>query len=511
MKNSLSRRELLKLAPLVPLAYLGPRLMGRPFQTADNPKAKNVLIIVFDAWSARHISLYGYERNTTPNINRLAEKAVVYHNHTAAAPWTVPGTGSLLTGVYPWTHRGFTEGQVIQPYDRQNLFSEFNQNGYYTFGYSHNPFVDKYLTQFESFEDEHIPKNSLYLNNDPLFQDLFSNDDAFLLSRNQIIDNDHVTNSLFLPPIVDKYVDFFYDRVTEPYKDQFPKGVPSIAGGVYRYLLEDSIQWLIDNLPGLPQPFLGYFHFYPPHAPYTSRQEFLGSYLRDWAPVRKPQHLFTLGESWSKMKSKRARYDEYIQYVDAEFGRLMDDLEASGQLDDTWVILTSDHGELFERGVIGHATNFMYEAVLNIPLVIFEPQRQSRLDIYDRTSAIDVLPTLLQATGHQPPSWTEGNLLPYFSPESDTQRDLFAIQPRHSEGTHKMREGTLVLYKENYKLIYYFGHEEIQGHDPYFELYDIAKDPEELNNLYPTRKSLSDDLFNILSSNLEIADRAYKR
>ena len=61
----------------------------------------NVLIVVFDAWSALNCSLYGYPRDTTPNIKRLAEKGTVYHNHYAAGTWTIPGTSSLLTGALP--------------------------------------------------------------------------------------------------------------------------------------------------------------------------------------------------------------------------------------------------------------------------------------------------------------------------------------------------------------------------------------------------------------------------
>ncbi len=66
-----------------------------------------MVVIVFDAFSAYNISLYGYQRETTPNIARWAERAVVYHNHNAGGNFTIPGTASLLTGTYPWTHRAF--------------------------------------------------------------------------------------------------------------------------------------------------------------------------------------------------------------------------------------------------------------------------------------------------------------------------------------------------------------------------------------------------------------------
>ncbi len=65
-----------------------------------------------------------------------------------------------------------------------------------------------------------------------------------------------------------------------------------------------------------------------------------------------------------------------ILYADKEFGRFFDYLDSSGLLDNTWVVLTSDHGEMFERGIDGHDTEVLYEPVIRIPLMIFEPGRK---------------------------------------------------------------------------------------------------------------------------------------
>ena len=71
---------------------------------------KNVIVLVFDAWSAHDVPLYGYQRDTVPNVVRFAENATVYHNHYTAGTFTVPGTASLLTGLLPWSHRAFQLG-----------------------------------------------------------------------------------------------------------------------------------------------------------------------------------------------------------------------------------------------------------------------------------------------------------------------------------------------------------------------------------------------------------------
>ena len=124
MKTIISRRELLKLISLIPLGYLMRNQIGKKNRVKTNLNSKNVLIVVFDAWSAHNISLLGYPRDTTPNLNRLAEHAIVYHNHYSTAPWTIPGTASLLTGVYPWTNRAFNSSGMIDEFKKNNLTSD---------------------------------------------------------------------------------------------------------------------------------------------------------------------------------------------------------------------------------------------------------------------------------------------------------------------------------------------------------------------------------------------------
>src|SRR5687768_13543777 len=100
MRNQFNRRDFLKLAGLLPLSLSVPRLLQtlQPSGSAQE-KPKNVLIVIFDAFSASNIPLYGYDRMTTPNIAHLSKKAIVYHNHFAGGNFTTPGTASLLTGV----------------------------------------------------------------------------------------------------------------------------------------------------------------------------------------------------------------------------------------------------------------------------------------------------------------------------------------------------------------------------------------------------------------------------
>ena len=106
-----TRRDFLKTAFWSVASLLGSSF--RPRLSGLVNKAPNVIILVFDTLSARHLSLQGYQRLTTPNLIRFAEKATVYHRHYAAGNFTSPGTASLLTGMHPWTHRAFEQAGLI--------------------------------------------------------------------------------------------------------------------------------------------------------------------------------------------------------------------------------------------------------------------------------------------------------------------------------------------------------------------------------------------------------------
>ena len=128
MKKQFSRRDFLKLAGLASANLFAPRLsqaLHAPAQAQTQPQ--NVIVLIFDAFSAYDISLHGYARQTTPNLDRIAKRAVVYHNHFAAGNYTTPGTASLLTGVLPWTHRALNlNNTVVEPYATKNIFSAFH-------------------------------------------------------------------------------------------------------------------------------------------------------------------------------------------------------------------------------------------------------------------------------------------------------------------------------------------------------------------------------------------------
>lgn len=504
MEKKLSRRDFLKLAGLLPISMATPSVLGY----MDAHQKQNVIIIVFDAWSAHNVSIYGYDRETTPNLARLVERAVIYHNHYSSGNSTMPGTASILTGTYPWKHRGFglDKKTVEGTFTDKNIFSSFES--YYRLAYTHNPVANRILDQFYYSIEEHVPLKRLFLSGENFIESLFNSDkDTASVSwvRAMKSKEEGFSYSLFLARILENQ----REKLISDLRREYPVGIPHIEVDDY-FLLEDAVGWLGNTLGHLPEPYLGYFHFLPPHRPYLTHRQFHGRFDNDaFIPVYKPEHVFTKEKSNEFLIRKRIDYDEFILYVDREFGKLMEKLEQSGILENTWVILTSDHGEMFERGIIGHITNTLYQPVIRVPLVIFEPGRETRTDIYTNTSAVDLLPTLLHITGQRQVDWCEGRILPPYSPgRIDPKRPLYVVQARKNDQFKPIKNATIAMVEEPYKLKYYFGYDELGG-DEQVELFDVVADPEEMNDLSSVKRETANDMLHKLKSKLTEVNEPY--
>ena len=507
MNKELNRRDFLKLSSLLPFAtYVPPS--SQP-QTANNAQP-NILIFVFDAFSGRNTPFAGYPRNTLPKISRLAEKATVYHNHFASSNFTTPGTASLLTGTYPWSHRAMKPHHpVIKTFTDKNIFSLFDH--YHRISYTHNPLASVFLDQFNDAINLLKPREELTFGLNKGVIDFFSNDkEAALLSwlRNFDISESGTTYSLILRKL--------YEYIGQRQSKDFPRGVPHAEGQVNFYL-EDAIDWTISTLQEAPQPFLGYFHYFPPHDPYHTRADFIDAFKNTPVPFLNKSDRFaryfnvTHTQIPQMLKRGRREYDEFILYVDEEFNRLFTSLQQTGLLDNTWVIFTSDHGELFERQKHEHMLPLLYNPLVNIPLLVFAPGQQARQDIHTATSATDILPSLLHLAGKSAPDWAEGQILPQFSTSTDNQsRSVFALDAREIEEEAPITRYTGMIVKGSYKLQAYHNYEKMADLDRHYELFNYVEDPEELEDLSEAQPEIAAELLEELRQKLDEADAPYQ-
>ena len=488
--SKFSRRDFLKLAALTPAALTfsklaNPKLPIKYHQKSDAP---NVIFIVFDTMSAYHLSLYNYPRKTTPNLERFARRANVYNAHYSAANFTIPGTSSMLTGMYPWTHRAMhLSGQIARDLTSRNIF-ELIGNQYHRFAFSQNIWATNLLSQFRSEIDELLPSSS-FSELSLVASEFFPNDNN---TAHQILDNtlfDFVDSP---GSLIFGIAQRLFFESGKDFKKEFPRGIPQPRNYPLSYKLENLFNGIMDTLDGLPGPFFSYLHLFSPHAPYRARKDFIGIFDDGWMQPQKPEHVFTETEDHETIEKNRVWYNEYIANVDFEFGRLLDHLEQTGILDNSYVVVTSDHGELLERGVKGHVTPLLYEPLVRVPLIISAPGQTERNDINTSTSSIDLLPTLLALTKHDIPAWCEGKLLPGLGGDEDSEREVYMLDAKSSSAFGKLSIFTIALRKGKHKIIMYRGYE-VYGRDV-FEIYDLENDPEEIDDLYDKQPALAEAL-----------------
>lgn len=486
-----SRRDFLKIIAATPAAYTLSRLLPESVlhQAASASAKPNVIVLLFDAMSAANLSLYGYHRKTAPNFERFAQRANVYHAHYSTANFTVPGTSSLLTGLQPWTHRAINlSGLVARDLEKRNIFESLGPS-YHRLGFGQNVMAANLLNQFRAGIDEWL-EPSAFSELSMLPSELFERDPnaAYQSLDHFLFDYVDAPGSLIFG-LSQRAV---FERLKR-FNRNFPRGLPQPHEYPIVYKLQNVFDGLMDTLDRLSEPYFSYLHIFSPHAPYNARKDFIGIFNDGWTHIEKPAGAFSEGETYQAIEQNRIWYDEYIANVDAEFGRFLDHLEKTGTLDNTYLIVTSDHGELLERGVKGHVTPLLYEPLVRIPLLISSPGQTEGKAIHALTSSIDLLPTLLSVTGHDVPDWAEGQVLPGLGGEETPERPVYMLEAKSSSAFGRLSMATISMRKDKYKITLYRGYE-VFGNRDSFELYDLQNDPEEVDNLFEKQPAVAAEL-----------------
>jgi hypothetical protein len=360
----------------------------------------------------------------------------------------------------------------------------------------------------DNYLDTHVRLGTFHIQN-RLFYNYFKKDArmAFAAFEDNIIQSAKgYDGSLFLAPIFRFGTWYDGHMLDNSYSDQYAGGMPTASGEIF--LFKDIEDGAIELLGRITNPGLMYLHFYPPHEPYSPKREFVGKFKKDgWKPKYKEQHLLAEeGYGFDTEVEYHRHYDEYLLSWDDEFGRVFDYLRDSGLLDNSYIIITSDHGEMFERGEMGHITPLIYDPLINIPLIISRPGQMQREDVYVNTSSVDILPTVSHMAGGSTPPWAEGRLLPGFGGTVDLSRGIFAMDAKKNSSFSRLEKYSVCLTRDRYRLTQYM-------YPTYtsFEFYDLDTDSEEMEDLYPLHPSVAVDMQNELMDKIADVNRPYGR
>ena len=503
-QRQISRRDFLKIISLAPAAWLL-QPIARAAEAPGN--GYNVIVLVFDAWSAHDVSLYGYPRHTMPNLERFAESAIVYHNHYSAGTFTVPGTASLLSGTYPWTHRAFQlAGGIAKPLIPDQVFAALH-GVRSTTAYGQNKYADLIIGQARNDLDKHIPSGGFSLQH-KLFYSLpvFQRDQrvAYASLEDNIFQwSLGEDSSLFAGPLYRLAQAWKSDRDNNALKAQYPRGVPTSTED---FTLDEVVDGTIRVLSAVRAPSFMYLHFHPPHAPYRPTQRFARAFQDQLKMVPKPVHPLATRLNNGSPGLRRQWYDQYIASWDYEVRRLFSFLKSSGLLEKSYVFVTADHGEIFERGEVGHLTPLMFDPLLHVPLIVSVPGQRAQKHVHTLTSSVDILPTVAALAGVPVPEWVEGKILPELGGAADEHRGVFAVDAKTNSSFAPLTRVSLSLTREGYRLSYY----KYRGEEM-FELYDLNGDPEELHNLFGSSPAIATSLKDELLQKLSEANRPYER
>lgn len=468
--------------------------MSEPSVT--DKKRPNIILVSFDALTSRDMSVYGYNRPTTPFLNEWAKTAAIFNRFQSSSNWTPSAAASMMTGKRVWSHLMFQEDSKIFRGDTESLQLILEKNGYFNMSYSANPYASVQrlgiANSFNIAPDRiDLCKSHTFIGYacgtlDVIFFRLFA--DRIKL----------YTWSIGQDFILGKILREIFLYSTGLSKTETP---PEL---VFNKFLE-----AVDN--GIPEPFFAWIHLLPPHDPYLPGQPYAGMFSSS-ARLRIFNKQMMEEVADRKVKNKedwgiyRARYDEFIRYCDKQFEIFIKEIGKRSKLKDAVVIFSSDHGESFEHDYFTHSASHLYEQVTHIPLIIKEPDNVTGVIINDLAEQTDLAPTILSLANIGTPAWMEGrSLLPLMRGEELPPKHVYSMNfQKTSSIGGEITKGTVAVWDGDYKLIYYLDENKSL-------LFNINEDPDEMNNLFDKEQDTGDRYLNALKKNLAQANERLHR
>lgn len=405
----------------------------------DPDKRYNIILIVSDALRQDVLSCYGGDV-LTPNIDWLAKNGVLFDNAYSTSTWTPPSAVSMLTGNYASSYGFIERGKIVEilvPESEKQCAEYLQDLGYKTIINVENPQAS-----------------------------LHSNTQGFYQIKN---------------------VSYLWD----PMKKLYPADemmVDSICGIVGFDLqntpdLRTSFSVLMELLlMSSYDKFLMLYWMIDPHVPYNPPNKFKAKIQVNLDKLPKREILYESAQGFQHdytVEEKKYIVDLYkaeVESVDERIGYVIKVLRHKKLLDNTYIVFTSDHGELFgEHNFYGHAKYF-YEDLVKVPLIISGPGLQKGKRIKSRVTNLNMIPTIKDLLNVEYEDTMQGQ----------SYMDLLIGKDKRDEFLYfdDVRDNPQVdaIIENNFKLIC------LRDHN--FELYDLANDPDEEQNLASTRPEL---------------------
>ena len=421
-----------------------------PANPLNSSQRPNIILISIDTLRADHLGFYGYSRPTSPALDALAQESLVFDKAFAPAPHTLPSHASMFTGLFPHEHgAGHRFPEAPLAEKAQTIAELLRDAGYRTIGFSAG---------------------------------------GMMSGRNGLSQG--------------------FDEWTERQPANLKSGMPAVFDALYRVG---------------SQPTFLFLHTYDVHGPYEqpvndrffrAAEIVLSTSVDDWARLlRSRYHRYQKFGRFDGVPDVYASYDSGIRFVDSQLSLLFEYLRESGAIENTLLIVTSDHGEsMFEHGrYIGHSFT-LSEGEIRVPLLVKLPNSREvgRRDAL--VQLVDLFPLILDEAGVKYRAEIKGkNPLVESTTPDEGNRWV------HGEASHtgaryirsarwKVISPTADAWEKKKRLF-------SPGADRFetgWQIFDLSEDPKELNNLFGDTKDYPAEVRRLISTirSLEIPGQA---
>lgn len=414
-------------------------------QKADRQNL-NLVIISIDTLRADHMGVYGYNRETTPNIDNFAKSATVFTNYRTTVPMTYPSFASLMTGKDPFETRIFRNRGLLLSDNNKTLATILKENGYNTYAFVTGA-LNSTLTKLDQGFDQY----------------------NYLTYKSYTFTNNK-------------------ERYLQTSQDQ------------YEQFLNQANNLKIDS------KFFVWFHLMDPHAPYEPPDNLkcqfddpncskLSNKTWDELEAERMDHQLCQKEPvpGEVLDRQMKVYDSGIAYSDNLVARILDSFKKRGLDKNAVIVILADHGEGFDHNYYFNHRGVLYESALRVPLIIKTPQVLNGSKTAVLAVNTDFLPTILETLGINHQDYRlKGN---DFSSQvtQDLPQSLFHKEKSPIIYALNSIMTKFAIIENNYKYIYSLPQSCLLDNQTE-ELYNLKSDPQEANNLVESQLSLSQEM-----------------
>ncbi|MHA1847952.1 MAG: sulfatase [Promethearchaeota archaeon] len=428
----------------------------------EHDNIKNVFLLTIDC--LRHDRL---ESGLMDNIKNFFNDGYIFDNAYSNAPWTPPSFSSIFTSTLPFSRGGYSP----LPEDKKTIAEFLRSNGFTTCAINSNIWLTKYFNFHRGFNyyfDKKPRKND--------FKDVFSR--IIVLVKN----------------IIKKYAPAIYARA----KDNRFSRAGYFKASRRGYLNKNEVHPTAEEIVKMAIFWLKkikskkkfiWMHFLDIHHPFLPPKKF----VEDVTPGLTQKEIFELNNKYrtnlkyikcasshfdeGDIEKIKGLYDAGVKYIDSSLKLFFEFIEDQGLKENSIVILTADHGELFlEHDTIEHPALF-YDELIHVPLLLHAPRDLGKIDDGTFACSLDLVPTILSLVGLPMPGRLQGHSLL----EKKDDNELIVSQTYINKDLMKMTRPTgnfktFSFRNKKWKYIY-------NASNNSEELYNVASDPKEKKNL----------------------------